>query len=30
MQKKTKSGPNIKRWVQDRIVFLALVIFLLG
>jgi hypothetical protein len=30
MQKTTKSGPNIKRWVQERIVFLALVIFLVG
>ncbi len=30
MQKTTRSGPNIKRWVQDRIVFLALVIFLVG
>jgi len=30
MQKKTKSGPNIKRWVQDRIVILALIIFLIG
>ncbi len=30
MSKITKSGPNIRHWVQDRMAFLALVIFLLG
>ena len=30
MRKTSKSGPNIKRWVQDRIMILALVIFLVG
>jgi len=30
MQKTSKSGPNIRQWVQDRIMFLALVIFLVG
>ena len=30
MSKTTKSGPSIKGWVQDRILFLALIIFLVG
>lgn len=30
MLKKSKSGPNIRQWVHDRIVFLAVVIFVVG
>ena len=30
MQKTSKSGPNIKEWVHDRIVFLAITIFVVG
>ncbi len=30
MQKTSKGAPNIRQWVQDRIVFLAVVIFLIG
>jgi hypothetical protein len=30
MKKKTKSSPNIKEWVRDRVLFLALIIFVLG
>ncbi|GJL77680.1 MAG: hypothetical protein NPINA01_06690 [Nitrospinaceae bacterium] len=30
MQKPSKSTPNFKRWVRDRIMFLALTIFLIG
>ena len=30
MSKTSKSGPNIRQWVHDRIVFLAVVIFVLG
>ena len=30
MQKPSKSGPNIRQWVQERIVFLAVTIFVVG
>ncbi|MFQ5449762.1 MAG: hypothetical protein ACE5E9_03995 [Nitrospinaceae bacterium] len=30
MAKTSKSGPNIREWVRDRIIFLALLIFLAG
>ncbi len=30
MRKTSKSGPNIRRWVQDRIVFMAITIFVVG
>ncbi len=30
MPKKSKPGPNIRGWVQERIIFLALIIFLVG
>jgi hypothetical protein len=30
MRKTSKSGPNIRQWVHDRIVFLAVVIFVVG